>query len=500
MDLWWSPRLFCSGLKYTTYFPLPSVVSERDELPSSVWTRFSELDEAFGWCLMYSGTLDGKADYLDQLRRRYCRLVDKHRNLGPIYVHRGRYLASRSQLQRFFLWLWQFHDALLIGRYDIVGRCVSSSRAASKTFLRMIREVEGGVFYQELGYWVCDLREIFYESSVEVGMSQKASDCFHVCRIFPDVKGDGFTSDSQTQLSFVNVDYSLCCSEEGSSQNDRDQLRLLFQVFPYAKGLLEPWLPSACGSWLLGKGKGRFDDLEVDRKRMIGGLLHPILDFYPPPPIGTFFFQSPIQCVEGVDCVGADYGEGFGREMFMHSTYGAGQGILLSPSTILSFFFTFVVPLWRDIVVLIEPQKGRIIVDVSPKQAYLLDRVILSAFLSFVGSSAVVADKVGIFQPYFAGRKRSWVVMDHPIARLSIGRILLFDSILPLQLESETELSELIKLRAVVLRYVLETDPSTFDGFVGPMFESEDHISKRRGASGSPKPSEFSFGFVKGFC
>ncbi|GJW65620.1 integrase, catalytic region, zinc finger, CCHC-type containing protein [Tanacetum coccineum] len=87
-----------------------------------------------------------------------------------------------------------------------------------------------------------------------------------------------------------------------------------------------------------------------------------------------------------------------------------------------------------DIIILIEPQRGRIIVDVSPRQAYLLDQAILCAFLGFVGSSVVVADKIRVFQPYFTGGCLK----------------------------------------------VLETDPSTFDGFVGPMFESEDHISKRR--------------------
>nr|GEU60425.1 hypothetical protein [Tanacetum cinerariifolium] len=105
---------------------------------------------------------------------------------------------------------------------------------------------------------------------------------------------------------------------------------------------------------------------------------------------------------------------------------GFGQTSLLSLSynnpfeTILSFFFTFVVLPWWDIVVLIEPQKGRIILDVSPRQAYLLGRVVLSAFLGLVGFSAVVSDKV------------------------------------------------------------LEMDLSTFEGFVDPLFESEDHVSKRR--------------------
>ncbi|GJS71254.1 hypothetical protein Tco_0704095 [Tanacetum coccineum] len=39
---------------------------------------------------------------------------------------------------------------------------------------------------------------------------------------FPNVEGDSFTSDSQTQLSLMNVNYNPCCGEKGSSQNDRD--------------------------------------------------------------------------------------------------------------------------------------------------------------------------------------------------------------------------------------------------------------------------------------
>ncbi|GJT19587.1 retrovirus-related pol polyprotein from transposon TNT 1-94, partial [Tanacetum coccineum] len=41
-----------------------------------------------------------------------------------------------------------------------------------------------------------------------------------------------------------------------------------------------------------------------------------------------------------------------------------------------------------------KPQKERIIVDVSPRQAYLLCRVVLSTFLNFMGSSTVVAKRL----------------------------------------------------------------------------------------------------------
>nr|GEV13371.1 retrovirus-related Pol polyprotein from transposon TNT 1-94 [Tanacetum cinerariifolium] len=56
----------------------------------------------------------------------------------------------------------------------------------------------------------------------------------------------------------------------------------------------------------------------------------------------------------------------------------------------------------------IEPQKGRIIVDVSLGQAYLLGQVTL----------------------LLKWKKRSWVVTYHPINRLGIGHILQFDSTL----------------------------------------------------------------------
>ncbi|GKD31413.1 hypothetical protein Tco_1242191 [Tanacetum coccineum] len=62
---------------------------------------------------------------------------------------------------------------------------------------------------------------------------------------------------------------------------------------------------------------------------------------------------------------------------------------------IFSFFFTFVVPLWWGIVVLIEPQKGRIIVDVS---------LLLKC------------------------KKRSWLVTGRPIDNLGVGHTLQFDS------------------------------------------------------------------------
>ncbi|GJU00974.1 hypothetical protein Tco_1111312 [Tanacetum coccineum] len=77
-------------------------------------------------------------------------------------------------------------------------------------------------------------------------------------------------------------------------------------------------------------------------------------------------------------------------------------------------------------------------------------------------------------------------------------------------MDVETELSELIEFHTVVQRYtivkdlyqkpflysmmgdlfdqVLETDPGTFDGFVVPLSESEDHISKGRGRSKRKQP------------
>ncbi|GJW58225.1 hypothetical protein Tco_0104956 [Tanacetum coccineum] len=83
--------------------------------------------------------------------------------------------------------------------------------------------------------------------------------------------------------------------------------------------------------------------------------------------------------------------------------------------TILYFFFTFVVSPWRYIVVLIEPQKGGIIVD-----------------------------------RYVIGKD----LYQKPFLYSKMGD--LFDQ-------------------------VLEMDPGAFDGFVDPLFESKDHVSKGRG-------------------
>ncbi|GJX79232.1 hypothetical protein Tco_0327381 [Tanacetum coccineum] len=91
-----------------------------------------------------------------------------------------------------------------------------------------------------------------------------------------------------------------------------------------------------------------------------------------------------------------------------------------------------------------------------------------------------VADMVGVFQPYFAGRsfkKHSRAAMVHPTNRLGIGRILLFGSYLPLQLERAIFYS----MMAELLDQVLEKDPGAFDGFVDPLSVSEDPISKGRG-------------------
>ncbi|GJX96471.1 hypothetical protein Tco_0352269 [Tanacetum coccineum] len=79
------------------------------------------------------------------------------------------------------------------------------------------------------------------------------------------------------------------------------------------------------------------------------------------------------------------------------------------------------------IVILIEPQKGRIIVDVSLGQAYLLGHVGLLAFIILVGSSIVVTDWIWVaLLPKW--KKRSWVVTCHPTNSLGIGHILQFDS------------------------------------------------------------------------
>ncbi|GJX60858.1 hypothetical protein Tco_0292248, partial [Tanacetum coccineum] len=58
------------------------------------------------------------------------------------------------------------------------------------------------------------------------------------------------------------------------------------------------------------------------------------------------------------------------------------------------------------------------------------------------------------------------VAMGHPIDRLDIGRIPLLDSNLILLQDLSDQ--------------VLEIDPCAFDGFVSPLFESKDHVSKKR--------------------
>ncbi|GKD47478.1 hypothetical protein Tco_1272123, partial [Tanacetum coccineum] len=114
---------------------------------------------------------------------------------------------------------------------------------------------------------------------------------------------------------------------------------------------------------------------------------------------------------------------------------------------ILSFFFTFVVPPWWGIIVLVEPQKRRIVIDVSPRQAYLLGRVDLFTFISLVGSSVVALP--------LKWKKRSWVATSRPTDRLGIGYILQFDSTLFFGEGVEAELSELIEFPTVVPRYAL---------------------------------------------
>nr|GEU31829.1 reverse transcriptase domain-containing protein [Tanacetum cinerariifolium] len=88
--------------------------------------------------------------------------------------------------------------------------------------------------------------------------------------------------------------------------------------------------------------------------------------------------------------------------------------------TILSFFFTFVVPPWWGVVILKEPQKRRIILDVSPGQVYLLGWVVLPTFIGLLGSSIVALP--------LKWKKCSWMVTSHPTDRLGIGRILQFNS------------------------------------------------------------------------
>ncbi|GJQ91271.1 hypothetical protein Tco_0002410 [Tanacetum coccineum] len=170
--------------------------------------------------------------------------------------------------------------------------------------------------------------------------------------------------------------------------------------------------------------KGRLDDLEgwlkIDSRgagscRMIGSAS-----------LGPSFSVASSVWLADVGHGGArkafpEHGEDLG-ELFMqfltvlvnHVSYPFRMGLLIEHKVgelvfkhtsnnpfgaIFSFFFTFVVPLWWGIVVLIEPQKGRIIIDVSPGQAYMLDQ-----------------------------KKRSWLVTGRPIDNLGIGHTLQFDS------------------------------------------------------------------------
>ncbi|GJR62551.1 hypothetical protein Tco_1504713 [Tanacetum coccineum] len=92
-------------------------------------------------------------------------------------------------------------------------------------------------------------------------------------------------------------------------------------------------------------------------------------------------------------------------------------------------------------------------------------------------------------------RRCSWTVMGHPISRLGTRHIPLFDSNLHLQdqlLETEKYPGAFDGVRWSLLFYsmmrdlsdqFLETDPGAFDGFVGPLLESKDLISKERGVA-----------------
>ncbi|GKA78223.1 hypothetical protein Tco_0784760 [Tanacetum coccineum] len=154
---------------------------------------------------------------------------------------------------------------------------------------------------------------------------------------FPDAEGDGFVSDSQTQLSFVNVDYSSCCGEEGSPQNDQDQLILAYpdgifdgsinefnahSVFPYVKeDLLEPRLPLACRSWILGK---KTDDRGASSSILLDSA-----------PSGPSFLVTPLDWLVDVDCDGAGKGGGSQvriPDLVVIAKVGAsGSGISLFP-------------------------------------------------------------------------------------------------------------------------------------------------------------------------
>nr|GEV14598.1 ribonuclease H-like domain-containing protein [Tanacetum cinerariifolium] len=107
----------------------------------------------------------------------------------------------------------------------------------------------------------------------------------------------------------------------------------------------------------------------------------------------------------------------------------------ISLRTILSFFFTFAVPPWWSIFVLIEPQKGRIIVDVSPEQVYMLGWVVLPTFIGLVGSFAVILQIILVLGVFFN----------------SVPPFLFGEGV-------EAELSELIEFHMMVRRYVIVKD------------------------------------------
>nr|GEV96572.1 hypothetical protein [Tanacetum cinerariifolium] len=62
-----------------------------------------------------------------------------------------------------------------------------------------------------------------------------------------------------------------------------------------------------------------------------------------------------------------------------------------------------------------EPQKEGIIIDVSPRQEYLLGLIGLFAFIDLVGSFTVVAYQAALLQKW---KKHSWVVTCRPTYRL----------------------------------------------------------------------------------
>ncbi|GJT72290.1 hypothetical protein Tco_1031576 [Tanacetum coccineum] len=101
-----------------------------------------------------------------------------------------------------------------------------------------------------------------------------------------------------------------------------------------------------------------------------------------------------------------------------HGKAGKGRSRVLIPDLVVN---------GESIVVLIESYKGRIIVNVSSRQAYLLGWVIQLTFIGLMGSSAVLANKVALLPRW---KKRSWR-------------------------GAEAELGELVEIPVVELRYVV---------------------------------------------